>query len=83
MCSEQKRYVYKETEVRLTGQTARRELLGRESSSRRSLNGRAAYRRIDVLHEITPANDADGSWTKWVRLAELYQITEDETNSNS
>ena len=67
-----KRYVYKETEVKLTGQTAERKLSG----SRRGGD------RVDVIHEITPANDEDGSWKKWVHLKELYEITNAETESN-
>lgn len=64
--SDAKTYVFEGLEVILTGRTAKRELKG---------SGRAAS-RIDTIHEITPANKEDGSWTKWVRMSDLYEVEE-------
>lgn len=72
MSSEPTRYVYNGSEVKLTGQTAERKLAG---------GRRGRSERVDTIYEITPANDEDGSWKKWVHLRELYEITNGETNS--
>jgi len=53
-------------EVVLTGKTAKREIGG---------TGRAAV-RVDMIYEITPANKDDGSWKKWVRMTDLYEVSE-------
>ena len=59
-----KKYVYNGSEVVLTGRTAERK---RKTTKR-------VQTREDILHEITPADDEEGSWKKWVRLDELYEI---------
>ena len=47
-------------EVVLTGRTA----------EKRSRSGNVAV----AIHEITPADKANGSWKKWVSLKELFKI---------
>lgn len=68
-------YVWNGSEVKLTGRIAKKE--GKRTVSGRS--GRGGFRSIDMLHEIEPADKQDGSWTKWVRKEELYEIV-DEPN---
>lgn len=63
-----KKYVFNGTEVVLTGRTAKREV---------TAVGRRSAGRTDTLHEIKPADPEEGSWKKWVRLNELYEIDED------
>ena len=63
----QKRYVYGEIEVVLTGQTAVKRII------RKSRRGPSE--NIDVKHEIGPADSNVGDWRKWVHLEELYEIT--------
>lgn len=53
-------YIFNNVEVVLTGRTAKRQL----------------KRKVDILHEIKPADPENGSWTKWVRIVELYEITD-------
>lgn len=66
MTEQEKTYVFTNTEVKLTGRTANKEL----KSTRK---GKASV--IHVLHEITPSDPENGSWKKWVRMAELFEIT--------
>lgn len=63
-----KTYVYQETEVKLTGRTAKRAAGGK--ASRRTPKTTTEQ----VVYEITPAEIENGSWKKWVRMAELYEI---------
>jgi hypothetical protein len=50
-------YVYDNVEVKKTGRQAERALrAGKE----------------DVIFEITPVDQRDGTWRKWVRDADLY-----------
>lgn len=47
------------------------------------LTGRQAVRtlknnRQDERHEIKPADAEQGTWTKWVRMTDLYAITHNE-----
>lgn len=58
----EKKYIYNELEVVLTGRTA---------IKRVGLRGRQ-----DILYEIEPLNKEDGSFKKWIRMGELYEITE-------
>jgi len=62
-------YVFHEFTVVLTGRLAKRNI---ETKSRR-----AKEPKIDVKYEITPANPTNGSWTKWVRMEDLYEILHD------
>ena len=67
-------YVHNGIEVVTTGRTAHKKIEGR---------GRRVASRIDLLHEITPADAEQGSWKKWVRKEELYQITENNNNDDT
>lgn len=60
-------YVFENTEVVLTGRRAEREV-GRKTSRSKP--------RVDELVEITPKDTEDGSWKKFVRMTDLYKITE-------
>ena len=55
----QKTYLLDDIEVVFTGRTAKRTLK----------NG-----RIDERFEVKPSNAELGSWTKWVRITDLYEI---------
>lgn len=61
--SEQKTYLHDDVEVVLTGRTATREL-------RRG--------KTDEKVEIKPTNPLQGSWTKWVRMSDLYTIDKED-----
>jgi hypothetical protein len=52
-------YVYDNSEVKKTGRT----------SSKKLGSG-----KMDVLFEITPTDPMIGSWKKWVRDRDLYEI---------
>lgn len=67
MSDEQMTYVYKDIEVQLTGRTADKEL----KATRRNQNPTPV-----TLYEITPVDSMNGTWKKWVRMAELFQIKE-------
>ncbi len=53
-------YVYENVEVKKTGRTAQKKL---KSGS------------IDQLVEIAPIDTVIGSWKKWVREAELFEVS--------
>lgn len=61
-----KKYVMGDLEVKLTGRSA----------VRKSTIGRNKGAVISPLFEVTPADIEDGSWKKWVKLSELYEIIE-------
>lgn len=75
--NENKTYVYGSTEIKLTGRTAVRKI---ERKSRRS---GGTTERSDTVYEITPANPDMGSWTRWVRIEELYEIEKEEGEESS
>jgi len=52
-------YLNDNVEVKLTGREAKRTLKNN---------------KVDVRVEVTPANSTEGSWKKWVRMADLYEI---------
>jgi len=58
--SEQKKYLHDDVEVVLTGRTATRKL--------------RRQGKTDEKVEIKPTNPLQGSWTKWVRMSDLYTI---------
>ena len=60
--STDKTYVYNGTEVIMTGRTASKKIRGRGEG------------RLITLHEIKPSNEDDGSWKKWVKESELYEV---------
>lgn len=66
-------YVFENTEVVLTGRRAEREIPHKRT--RAGAGGRAVP-RTDELVEITPEDKEDGSWKKFVRMTDLYKITE-------
>lgn len=60
-----KTYVYNETEVKLTGRTAKKTL---------EAKGRRSEPKVFMLYEITPADKENGSWKNWVKMTDLYEI---------
>ena len=60
--SKSKTYVLNGTEVKLTGRVAEKQL----------------RKGKDELYEVQPADFENGSWKKWVRLIELYEIKQSE-----
>ena len=60
--SERKTYLLDDVEVVFTGRVAKRTLKNN---------------KVDERYEITPADAENGSWKKWVRKAELYEIEEE------
>lgn len=60
-----KKYVHNDTEVKLTGRIAEKSI---------PAVGRKKEPRITHLYEITPVDPEVGSWKKWVRLIDLYEI---------
>lgn len=67
----EKTYVFHDTEVRLTGRTAEREPT-RPASTRPSTRKPPVV--STTLYEITPVDSLNGSWKKWVRMQELFEI---------
>ena len=65
MTFETKTFVYNNVEVTRTGRTAEKKL---------------GSGRVDKLFEITPIDKFDGTWKKWVRDAELFDVNEDGPN---
>ena len=66
-------YVFENTEVVLTGRRAEREIPNKRT---RAGQGGSHKPRTDELVEITPEDKEDGSWKKFVRMTDLYKITE-------
>jgi hypothetical protein len=52
-------YLHEDVEVMKTGRTATRKLRSN---------------KVDERVEITPVEKFDGTWKKWVRLTDLYEI---------
>lgn len=52
------KFVLNDVEVKLTGRKAERKAIG----------------KMQELVEVTPADDSDGTWKKWVPRATLFQI---------
>lgn len=63
-------YVYENQEVKLTGREAQK-----ASTVSRTT------RPVNTLVEITPT-DGINTWTKWVRLQDLYIVVDSEDISN-
>lgn len=57
---DEEHYVYQDGEVRLTGRTAVRNVGAKKQE----------------LVEITPANQDDGTWKRWVPLNSLFKVVE-------
>ena len=66
------RFVYDNQEVKKTG---RRAVKNSQPKARRS--DRTPSNQ-DMLFEITPANSEDGTWKRWVRQTDLYEIIEQQ-----
>ncbi|MDE1829265.1 MAG: hypothetical protein KGI25_02970 [Thaumarchaeota archaeon] len=60
-----KSYVLNDVEVKLTGRVAEKSI---------PAVGRNKEPRITYLYEITPTDLEVGSWKKWVRMIDLYEI---------
>ena len=69
--------MYGDLEVKLTGREANKELKKTRSRTSRTANSQSSDVRIITLHEITPADIEEGSWKKWVKMTDLYEIGED------
>jgi len=63
-------YIYEDTEVRLTGREATKQI---GSGVSRRANSRA---NVDIKVEITPNDITTGAWKKWVSKDDLYTILE-------
>jgi hypothetical protein len=59
--TEDKSYVYENTEVIMTGRSATKELRSG---------------KIDTLYEITPKHSTSGQWKKWVNFSDLFEVSE-------
>ena len=51
-------YVYDGQEVKMTGRQAKKEGVAKEH----------------LLYEITPVDELQGGWKRWVRITDLYSI---------
>jgi len=65
----QEQYVYNGAVVVMTGRKARKDQEAMTATRRRTAI-------VDELYEITPLDKEEGSWKKWVRMNELYEIVE-------
>jgi hypothetical protein len=65
--SSNKTYVHDGLEVRLTGRKAKKE--PRENGTRLR-----AGQKTSTIHEITPTDAETGSWKKWVKMTDLFEI---------
>lgn len=54
-----KSYVYENTEVRVTGRQSTRQL---------------PSGKLDILVEVTPLDNINGSWKKWIMPNQLYTV---------
>lgn len=54
-----KTYVLNDTEVRMTGRVAKRQGPGNKETT---------------LVEVTPADEDNGTWKKWVPMSTLFEI---------
>jgi hypothetical protein len=59
--------VHEGTEVKLTGRQAIKE-------KTRAVTKRITNETVDTIHEITPLDNEIGSWKKWVKMNELFEI---------
>lgn len=65
-------YIYDNTEVVKTGRKA---VKSKDTNNKRSARTPPSQ---DILFEIKPADPDNGSWKKWVRQADLYEIVTKE-----
>ncbi len=59
--SDEQTYVYDNIEVVMTGRTATKSLRSG---------------RVETLYEISPKLTVVGSWKKWVRIEDLYEVNQ-------
>lgn len=59
-----KTYVLNDTEVRLTGRTAKKPGIGGKETE---------------LVEVTPVDEDNGTWKKWVPMKTLFEINQEST----
>ena len=59
----EKTYLLDDVEVIFTGRVAKRQLKNNKTDER---------------YEVKPSDSAFGSWKKWVRITDLYEIEEDD-----
>lgn len=71
-------YVWNGSEVRLTGRQAKKETASNATSRRGSIR-----KSIDMLYEIEPASKEDGTWKKWVRKEELFEIVDEPISTDA
>ena len=72
-----KTYLYDDTEVILTGRTAKKQR--KKYTWGRPVSGVTESEYIDILVEIEPIGSSI-SWKKWVKQKELYEITKGDTD---
>lgn len=63
-------YIYDNMEVVKTGRKAAKSVPPKKKRSERTPTNQ------DILFEITPADPDDGTWKRWVRQSDLYEIIE-------
>ncbi len=71
-------YIYDNTEVVMTGRTAVR---NPKAKARRT--GTRSPEKRDTLYEVKPADPEEGSWTRWVRMSDLYEIIDNNKADNN
>lgn len=74
----EKTYVIDNIEVILTGRSAEKEV----GLTKTEVGGRLLP-RFDVLVEVTPLDKEEGSWKKWVRKIDLYEVKQQEDNDET
>ena len=65
-----KSYVHEGVEVVLTGRVAKKEM-------KRAVTRRTAAKAVNqdgLIYEITPKDNEIGSWKKWVKMSDLFEI---------
>lgn len=60
-------YLLDNIEVKTTGRTADKMIMARRNSG---------DDKVLLLHEVTPVDNEQGSWKKWVNLDELFVVRE-------
>lgn len=63
-------YIYDNTEVKKTGRKAVKDT---KRATKRSVRSPPDQ---DILLEVTPVDSENGSWKRWVKQADLYEIIE-------
>jgi len=71
-------YVFEGLEVKKTGRIAQKEIPTKLKKRR----GGNASPRIDILYEVTPVDNETGSWMKWVKDEDLYEIVDEDKPDN-